>query len=85
MKLLENLSCSIIPLQKCLLYRYCILPIALYSFQLWFYHYALLLYLLKALGKMQRKVAIWILEAFKTSLYEGIEMIASLIPIKLHL
>jgi len=33
---------------------------------------------------MQRRVAIWILGAFKTSLYEGIEVIASLIPIKLH-
>jgi len=34
---------------------------------------------------MQRRVAIWILGAFKTSLHEGIEAIAGLIPIKLHL
>ena len=58
MKLLENSSHSITPLQKCLLYRYCILLIALYSFQLWFYHHASLSYLLKALRKMQRRVAI---------------------------
>ena len=58
MKLLGNSSRSISSLQKCLLYRYCILPIALYSFQLWFYHCALLSYPLKALGKMQRRVAI---------------------------
>jgi len=85
MKLLENSSHSITPLQKCLLYRCCILPIALYGFQLWFYHHALLLYPLKALEKMQRRVAIWILEAFKTSPHKGIEAIAGLISIKLHL
>jgi len=34
MKLLGNSSCSINPLQKWLLYRMCILPIALYGFQL---------------------------------------------------
>jgi len=85
MKLLENSSCSITPLQKHLLYRCCILPIALYGFQLWFYHHALLSYLLKALGKMQRRAAIWILGVFKTSPSEGIEAITGLIPIKLYL
>ena len=34
---------------------------------------------------MQRRAAIWILEAFKTSPTEGIEAIARIIPIKLHL
>jgi len=34
MRILGNLSCGIIPTQKYLLYRCCILPIALYSFQL---------------------------------------------------
>ena len=85
MKLLGNSSHGITPLQKCLLYRCCILPIALYGFQLWFYHHALLSYPLKALGNMQRKAAIWILGAFKTSSSEGIEAITGLIPIKLHL
>ena len=85
MKLLGNSSCGITPLQKRLLYKYFILPIALYSFQLWFYHHALLSYPLKAFRKMQRKVAIWILGAFKTSLSEGMEAIVGLIPIKLYL
>jgi len=57
----------------------------LYGFQLWFYNCAPLSYPLKALGKMQRRVAIWILRAFKTSPTEGIEAIAGLLPIKLHL
>jgi len=57
----------------------------LYGFQLWFYNHASLSYLLKALGKMQRRAAIWILGAFEISPTEGIEIIAGLIPIKLHL
>ena len=84
-KLLGNSSCGISPLQKYLLYRCCILPITLYSFQLWFYHHAPLSYLLKALGKMQRRAAIWILGMFKISPSEEIEAIMGLIPIKLHL
>ena len=85
MKILGNSSYSIIPIQKHLLYRYCILFIALYGFQMWFYNCTPLLYPLKILSKMQRRVAIWILRAFKTSPLEGIEAIVDLIPIKLHL
>jgi len=40
---------------------------------------------MKILDKMQRKAAIWILGAFKTSPSEGIEAIAGIIPIKFHL
>ena len=40
---------------------------------------------MKILGKMQRKAAIWILGAFKTSPLEGFEAITGLIPIKLYL
>ena len=43
------------------------------------------MYLLKTLEKIQRRVAIWILGAFKTSLQEGIKAIIGFIPIKLHL
>jgi len=57
----------------------------LYEFQLWFYNCALIAYYLKALGKIQRRVVLQILGAFKTSLSYSIEAIAGLIPIKLHL
>jgi len=40
---------------------------------------------MKILRKMQRRAAIWILGAFKTSSTEGLKAIAGLIPIKLHL
>ena len=43
MRILDNSSHSIIPTQKYLLYRCCILPITLYGFQLWFYNCAPLL------------------------------------------
>ena len=85
MKLLGNSSHGISPLPKCQLYRCCILPIALYSFQLWFYNKAPLLYHMKLLNKMQRRAAIWILGTFKTSPSEGIEALAGLIPIKYYL
>ena len=85
MKLLGNSSQGISPIQKCLLYRCCILPIALYGFQLWFYNKALISYHMKTLNKMQRRAAIWILGAFKTLPSMGIEAIAGIIPIKFHL
>jgi len=40
---------------------------------------------MKILGKLQKRAAIWILEAFKTSPMEGIEAITGVIPIKFHL
>ena len=40
---------------------------------------------MKLLNKMQRRAAIWILEAFKTSPSEGIKAIAGIISIKFHL
>jgi len=40
---------------------------------------------MKILNKMQRRAAIWILGAFKTSPLEGIEALAGIIPIMFHL
>ena len=85
MKIFGNSNWDINLIQKCLLYRTCILPIMLYGFQLWFYNYAPMSYHLKILGKMQRRAAIWILGAFKTSPSFSIKAITGLIPIKLHL
>ena len=84
-KLLGNLSQGITPIQKHLLYRCCVLPIALYSYQLWFYKNAPLSYHMKIMGKMQRRATIWILGAFKTLPTEGIEAITGVIPIKYYL
>ena len=78
MKILRNSNWGINLSQKCLLYRSCILSIVLYRFQLWLYNHVFLLYYLKILGKIQRRAAIWILGAFKTSLTLGIEAIVVL-------
>ena len=40
---------------------------------------------MKALNKMQRRAAIWMLGTFKTSPLEGLEVLAGLIPVKSHL
>ena len=85
MKMLGNSLKGLIPTQKWLLYRSCGLPIALYSFQLWYYNKALLSYPLKKLRKMQRRATIWILGVFCTSPILGIKTIAKLIPIHLYL
>ena len=58
---------------------------ALYGFQLWFFKNAPTKYHLHELGKLQRRVALWITGAFKTSPSAGVEGIAGLIPINLHL
>ena len=82
----EELNClEINPIQKRQLYRCCVLPIALYGFQLWFYNNAPMSYHMKTLDKMQRRAAIWILGTFKTSLTEGIEAIVRIILIKFYL
>ena len=85
MKMLGNSSRGLLPIQKRLLYRTCILPIALYGFQLWFFKGAPIIKNITELKKMQRRAALWITGAFRTSLSEGIEAIAGLIPIALHL
>jgi len=40
---------------------------------------------MKILNKMQRRAAIWVLGAFKTSPMEGIKALAGLMPIRFHL
>ena len=85
MKMLGNSSCSILPMQKRLLYRMCILPITLYRFNLWFFKGVPIVKNINKLKKMQCKAALWITGAFRTSPSDGIEAIAGLIPITLHM
>jgi len=58
MKILGNSTRGLNSQQKYLLYRNCALPIALYSFQLWFYSKVSFSYLLKLLEKLQRWAAL---------------------------
>ena len=78
MKTLRNSVCGLIPHQKYLLYKSCVL-IALYRFQLWFYNKALLSYPPKELRKIQRRVVI--LGTFQMSPSFNIKVIVGLVPI----
>ena len=58
MKMLGNSSRGLLPIQKCLLYRTCIMPIAIYGFQLWFFKGAPIVKNITKLKKMQRRAAL---------------------------
>jgi len=83
--MLGNSSKGLLPLQKHLLYCFCIVPIATYGFILWFFAGAPTKAQISLLAAMQHKAALWILGAFRTSPTGGIEALAGLIPIQLHL
>ena len=85
MKILGNSTRGLNSQQKCLLYRSCALPIALYCLQLQFYSKSPLSYPLKLLEKLQRQAALQIVGVFRTTLSFGIKAITSLIPVHLHL
>ena len=67
MKILGNSARGLFPIQKRLLYRTCILPIALYGFQLWFFKSASIVKNLAELRKIQQRAALWITKAFCVS------------------
>jgi len=85
MKMLGNSSRGLLPTQKHLLYRTCIVPIALHEFQLWFFKGTLMVKNITELKKIQYRAALWITGTFHTSPSEGIKAIAGLVPIILHL
>jgi len=85
MKLLGNSSQDILPIQKQLLYRIYVLPIALYGFQLWFFKKVPIHKNISELKKIQHRAALWITGAFQTLLLEGIEAIAGFVLITSHL
>ena len=58
MKMLGNSSWGLLPMQKWLLYRTCILSIAMYGFNLWFFKGAPIVKNVNELKKMQCKAAL---------------------------
>ena len=52
---------------------------------MWYYNKAPISYHMKILTKIQRRAAVWILGAFKTSPLESIEAITGIIPTRFHL
>ncbi|KAJ3514282.1 hypothetical protein NMY22_g14791 [Coprinellus aureogranulatus] len=85
MRMLGNSTRGLLPKNKHILYRACVVLIAMYGHRLWFYEGAKNVGALKTLSSMQRKAAIWITGAFRTSPTGGSELLAGLPPIRLHL
>jgi len=56
--MIRNSSRGLLPLQKCLLYRSCVVPITTYSFRLWFFAGAPTKAQMLLLAAMQHKAAL---------------------------
>jgi hypothetical protein len=85
MRMLGNSTRGLSPRNKRILYRACVLHIATYSHRLWFFEGAKVKGILKSLTSMQRKAACWITGVFHTSSTGGVESLAGLPLIRLHL
>jgi hypothetical protein len=85
MGMLGNVFRRLSPRQKHILYRLCIIPIAMYGFKLWYYSGAHCKGQVAKLAKMQHHTALWITGAFCTSPVGGVGALLGLIPINLHL
>ncbi|CAA7261896.1 unnamed protein product [Cyclocybe aegerita] len=85
MRMLGNSTRGLSPKQRHLLYRSCMVPIATYSYCLWYFDGARNKGAMNQLKRMQQKAALWITGAFRTSPTGGLEALAGLIPIHLML
>ncbi|CAA7261906.1 unnamed protein product [Cyclocybe aegerita] len=85
MCMLGNSTRGLSPKQRCLLYRSCVVPIATYGYHLWYFDGARNKGAMNQLKRMQRKAALWITGAFRTSPTGGLEALAGLIPVHLML
>ena len=82
MGMLGNSSRGLLPQQKRLLYRSCVVPIATYGYRLWYFEGGKYKANLSMLNSAQRKAALWICGAFRTSPTGGVEALAGLPPIR---
>ncbi|CAA7267585.1 unnamed protein product [Cyclocybe aegerita] len=85
MRMLGNSTRGLSPKQRHLLYRSCMVPVATYSYRLWYFDGAHNKGTMNQLKRMQQKAALWITGAFRTSPAGGLEALAGLIPIHLML
>ncbi|CAA7268136.1 unnamed protein product [Cyclocybe aegerita] len=85
MHMLGNSTRGLSPKQQCLLYRSCVVPIAMYGYHLWCFDGTCNKGAMNQLKRMQRKAALWITGAFRTSPTGSLEALAGLIPVHLML
>ncbi|CAA7269050.1 unnamed protein product [Cyclocybe aegerita] len=85
MHMLGNSTRGLLPKQRRLLYRSCVVPIATYGYRLWYFDGTHNKGAMNQLKWMQRKAALWITGAFRTSPTGGLKALAGLIPVHLML
>ncbi|CAA7267347.1 unnamed protein product [Cyclocybe aegerita] len=85
MRMLRNSTRGLSPKQRRLLYWSCVVPIATYGYHLWYFDGARNKGAMNQLKRMQRKAALWITGAFRTSPTGSLEALAGLIPVHLML
>ncbi|CAA7267569.1 unnamed protein product [Cyclocybe aegerita] len=85
MRMLGNSTRGLLPKQRRLLYRSCVVPIATYVYHLWYFDGARNKGTMNQLKQMQQKAALWTTGAFRTSPTGGLEALAGLIPVHLML
>jgi hypothetical protein len=85
MRMLGNSMRGLSPRNKRTLYRACVLPIATYGHRLWYFEGAKVKGVLESLTSMQQKAVCWITGVFCTSPTGGVERLAGLPPISIHL
>ena len=85
MRMLGNSMRGLSPFHRRLMYRTVVVPIATYGYRCWFYEGARNKAVLKLLNSMQRKAALWITGAFRTSPTGAVETIAGLMPMHIYL
>ncbi|CAA7267878.1 unnamed protein product [Cyclocybe aegerita] len=85
MRMLGNSTRGLSPKQRHLLYRSCMIPIATYGYRLWYFNGTHNKGAMNQLKRMQRKAALCITGAFRTSPTGSLEALASLIPVHLML
>jgi hypothetical protein len=85
MRMLGNSNQGLSSSQKRLLYRLCVVLVATYGYQLWFFKGTKCKTLMLLMNQMQQRAALWITGTFRTSPTTAIEAISGLMPIHLHL
>ncbi|TFY73624.1 hypothetical protein EWM64_g10388, partial [Hericium alpestre] len=83
--LLGNSSRGLSPSHKRQIYVSCVLPLLTYGVRVWYNPRKPRLNLLKPLRRAQTTAARWILGTFRTSPAGGMEVLAGLLPVPLHL
>lgn len=82
---LGNSNRGLTPIMRRRLYLSCVIPLMTYGFRLWYTPRKPAIGLIAELTKAQAAASRWILGAFRTSPRGGMEMLAGILPIRLHL